>query len=77
MDFRGRIADLGLYLRGVGLDIQSQHADPAFRRFLETLDDLERGGLSGPVGAQYPKYLTPVNGKSHPVYRSERTESFN
>ena len=70
-------SDAGLHLGCVGLHFQPQNADPAFRWLLKTLDDLQCGGLPGPIGAQYPKDLTPFNGKCHPVNRGEGTESFN
>jgi len=43
--------DPGLHLGCVGLYIQPQNTDPAFRWFLETLDNLESGGLTGPIRA--------------------------
>jgi hypothetical protein len=48
--------------------IDSQDPDFSARRPAQPLDALDGRGLSGPVGTDYPEYLTLGDGKGNPIH---------
>ncbi len=73
-DVLGEVPDAPPGLHGAGEDVEA--GDPRLppRGGHEAREDAEGGGLPGPVGAQEPDDLPPLDGEGDPIHRPAGTE---